>query len=342
VKAEKRQIERALDHLDPAVRCVLLHGPDEAASLILADRLGKAVGAEAERIDLDGAALKSDPARLADEAASNSLFGGSRWIRVRAGGDEIVEAVEALLSAAQAGNPVAIVVGTLKPTSRLLKLALASPAALSFASYLPEAREAGPLVTAMASALNLRLNQEDAQRIFDAAAGDRAIIGRELEKLALFLDAGAERAVTVTSDAVAALTAGEGESSSATLIDAVLTGRYRDAVEELRALADGGEDGVPLVRAMLRRLLQLAALRSEADRSTLTQAMNGPSGKAIFWKDREVVEAELKRWSSSDIAMLVDRITTAQAALMQSGGAGAVLASQELLTIARAAAGRGR
>ena len=36
------------------------------------------MGAEAERVDLSGAELKADPARLADEAASISLFGGAR------------------------------------------------------------------------------------------------------------------------------------------------------------------------------------------------------------------------------------------------------------------------
>lgn len=342
MKADRRQIERALDHPGGETRCILLYGPDEAGSAVLADRLGKAMGAEAERIDLDGGVLSKDPARLADEAASSSLFGGARWIRVRANGDEVLGAVEALLAAPQAGNPVAIVAGALKPASKLLKLALTSPAVAAFASYLPDAREAVPLVTAMASALHLRLTHDDAQAIFDAAAGDRAIIARELEKLALFVDAGEDSPRTVPSEALAAIGAGEGETSSAVLIDAVLTGRGRDAVEELRALGGSGEDGVPLVRAMLRRLLQLAMLRSEADRSSLAQVMNGPAAKSLFWKDKPVVQAELQRWSSPDLAMLVERVTAAQSALLQSGGAGAVVASQELLTIARAAAGRGR
>lgn len=342
MKAEKRQIERAIDHPGVDFRCLLFHGPDEAGSLVMADRLGKAMGGDAERIDLDGGTLKADPARLADEAASSSLFGGARWIRVRASGDEVLDAVEALVASPQAGNPVAIVTGALKPASKLLKLALASPLIAAFASYMPEARDAVPLVNALASAVHLRMSSDLAQRIFDAAAGDRAVIAREVEKLALFVDASEERPVTLTAEAVDALGAGEGESSSTALIDAVLTGQVRDAVEEQRAVAEAGEHGIPLVRATLRRLLQLAALRAEADRSSLAQVMNGPSAKALFWKDKPMVEAELRRWRSADLAMLIDRITTAQTQLLQSGGAGAVIASQELLTIARAAAGRGR
>lgn len=342
MKADKRQIERALDHPGGDLRGVLLYGPDEAGSLVLADRLGKAMGAEAERIDLDGGTLKADPARLADEAASTSLFGGARWIRVRANGDEILDAVDALLQAPQAGNPVAIVAGPLKPASKLLKLALASPAVAAFASYLPDAREAVPLVTTLASGVHLRMSPDLARRIFDLAAGDRAVIARELEKLALFVDASEERPVTLGPEALDALSAGEGESSTAALNDAVLTGNGRSVVEELRAVCEAGEDGIPLIRAMIRRLLQLAALRAEADRSSVSQVMNGPAARSLFWKEKPLVEAELQRWPSADLAMLIDRITATQAKLLEPANPGAVIASQELLTIARAAAGRAR
>src|SRR3546814_1879050 len=79
----------------------LLHGPNVAGSQALTKRLERAMGPDAERIDLDGAALKIDPARLADEAASISLFGGARWIRVTLAGDEALPAIEGLLQAAQ-------------------------------------------------------------------------------------------------------------------------------------------------------------------------------------------------------------------------------------------------
>ena len=342
MKANRAEIERALDRPSDNIRCILLHGPDEAGSRALADRLAKAMGADAERIDLDGATLAKDPALLADEAASTSLFGGSRWIRIRANGDEITEAVEALLSAPQAGNPVVIIAGALKPASKLLNLALASPAVPVFASYTPEGREAGQMVAGMGAAVGLRIAPDIARRIFDAAAGDRAIVAQELEKIAAFLDAGEGQPREVDAGVLDAIGAGEGDSSAGALVDAVLTGAARPAVEELKQLAESGEEGIPLVRAMLRRLLQLAALRAEADRSNLDVAMSGPAGKSIFWKEKPTIEAELRRWNAADLAMLVDRITAAQARLMESGSAGAVTASQELLTIARAAAGRGR
>ena len=80
--AKSAAIERALDIADPSVRCYLLYGPDESGSRALAQRLVKALGPDAERIDIEAGRLASDPAILADEAASVSLFGGARHIRV--------------------------------------------------------------------------------------------------------------------------------------------------------------------------------------------------------------------------------------------------------------------
>ena len=87
MKVKEAQIGRALDNPisngpDGSIRLFLLYGPDESGSRALAARLERAMGPGAERIDLDGATLKEDPARLADEAASFSLFGEKRHIRV--------------------------------------------------------------------------------------------------------------------------------------------------------------------------------------------------------------------------------------------------------------------
>ncbi len=101
--------------------------------------------------------------------------------------------MEALLEAPAAGNPVLLVAGALKPASKLLKLALAAPAALAFASYAPEGQEAERLVLDMARAEGLIVRSDVARRLAEACAGNRAILALELQKLALYLDAAPDR-----------------------------------------------------------------------------------------------------------------------------------------------------
>ncbi len=145
MKPALARLARALDSADPAIRLYLFHGPDEAGARAFAGRLQAALGADAERVDLAGDVLKSDPARLADEAAAISLFGGRRWIRVDPAGDESFAAVVALLEAPAAGNPVAIIAPNLRKDARLVTLASESDAAIVESFYAPECRSGRPL-----------------------------------------------------------------------------------------------------------------------------------------------------------------------------------------------------
>src|SRR6218665_1444909 len=120
VKANRGQAEKALK-APAATRFFLLHGPDDSSSRALARLVGTAMGADAERIDLTGGDLKPAPARLADEAASISMFGGARWILVEPAGDECLTAVEALLEAPAAGHPVVLLAGGPQPAPQLLQ-----------------------------------------------------------------------------------------------------------------------------------------------------------------------------------------------------------------------------
>ena len=338
MKANRGQIERALDAAADSIRLFLLYGPDESASRELAARLGKSLGPDAERIDLSGAALKADPARLTDEAAAIALFGGRRPIRVDHAGDEILAAVEALLEAPVAGNPVAVVAGALRKESRLVKLALAHPAVLATASYAPEGGDADRLVLAMAREHGLSMRPDVAHRIAAGMVGDRALIARELEKLALFLDAATERPGEVTHAALDALGAEADEGDLSRLVDAVLGGKVDVAEAELARLVGDGMDAVPICRAMLRRLHVLAELRGAVADGNGVEPVMTAGGRSLFWKDKAAVSGQLARWRPHDIATALERFLQAEREVKRPGGAGLVAVGEELLKIGRAAA----
>nr|WP_047167275.1 DNA polymerase III subunit delta [Sphingomonas sp. Y57] len=336
MKADAGQIQRALDRPDPGIRLILLYGPDESGSRALATRLDKAMGAEAERIDISGAQLKEDPARLADEAASISLFGGARHIRVDPAGDEIIDAAQALLEAPSAGNPVVVIAGNLRKDAKLVKLALASPTALAFASYLPEGRAADQVAVEIARELGLRIDSRAAQAVVAATNADRALIARELEKLALFVDASPDDPKPADTAAFETIGAVNDESDLSAIVDAVMGGRPEQAAAELALI--GAPEAIGAVRAVLRRLAQIAPLRAEVAAGQSVNAVMASAGKAIFWKDQKVVAGLLQRWSPDRIATAMTRLAALERAYKRSGAPGMILIGEELLTIARVAA----
>jgi len=337
MKANRPQIEKALK-APGDTRFFLLHGPDEAGSRALAKALASAMGQEAERIDLSGAELRGDPARLADEAASISMFGGARWILVEPAGDETVPALEALLEAPAAGNPVVLVAGSLKPASKLLKLALAAPAALAFASYPPDGREAGQLVAAMARAQGLVLRSDVAQRIAESCAGNRALIEQELAKFALYADASPEAPKPIDHDVVDALGAAADEGDLGRLVDSAAGGNAAALEAELVRLRGEGLEGITLLRAMLRRMALLARLRAEVERGADPRAVMALAGKSIFFKEKEGIDRQLRRWPAALIAKAMTRLAEAERQVKSAGAVGPVAADAELFAICRQAA----
>jgi DNA polymerase III subunit delta len=330
-------MERALRN-PSAYRFFLLYGPDEAGSLSLVRAAAAGAGAEAERVELTGAELKADPARLADEAASLSLFGGARYIVVQPAGDECLAAVEALLEAPAAGNPVLLVAGALKPASKLLKRALAEPAALALASYPPEGQEAERLVLDMARAEGLVARTDVARRLADACAGNRLILALELQKLALYLDAAPDRPQPLDHDALDAVGAAAEEGDLSRLVDSVGNGNAAMLQAELLRLSGEGIEGIPLIRAVLRRMSLLSRLRAQVGRGNSPDAVMASHGKSLFWKEKEAVGRQLARWRAEPLARSVSRLLDAERQLKASGGLGPTAVDEELFAICRQAA----
>lgn len=338
MKANRPQVERALKSPGETL-FFLFYGPDEAGSRSLLKQLAAAMGPEAERIDLSGSELKSDPARLADEAASISLFGGARYIVVEPAGDEVLPAIEALAEAPAAGNPVALIAGALKPTSKLVKLALAHPSAMALASYVPEGRDAERLVSDLARAEGLLVRPDLARRIADACAGNRAIMMQELRKLALFADATPEAPREIDHDALDAIGAAAEEGDLTRLVDSVGSGNADLLRAELVRLKSEGIEGIPLIRAVLRRMTLLAKLRAEVEAGNgIGSVMASPAAKAIFWKEKDAVAGQLGRWRSDLLAKSMGRLLEAERQVKSSGGLGPLAVDEELFAICRQAA----
>jgi DNA polymerase-3 subunit delta len=249
-----------------------------------------------------------------------------------------VPALEALLEAPAAGNPVAVVTGALKPASKLLKLALAAPDAMAFASYVPDGENAWRLVPEIARAEGLLVRADVAQRVFDASGGNRAIIEQELAKFALFLDASPTAPATLDHDLVDALGVAADEGDLSRLADSAISGDGGALEAELIRLHAMGLEGITLIRALLRRMALLARLRAEIDSGRSVGAVMASSGKSIFFREKDRIEAQLRRWPSDLIAKAMIRLAEAEREVKSSGGVGAIAADAELFAICRQAA----
>lgn len=334
MKSAKGTIGRALDQPDGKVRFYLFYGQDESQSRAFGERLLKGLGAE--KFVVGGAAAKADPALLADEASAMGLFGDKKAIWVEPAGDEIAPAVEALLAAPAVESAVIAIAGALRKTSPLVKLAEAQGQALAHVSYPPGERDAVDMVEGLARAEGLRLGPGIAARIASAAGNERGIIAQELAKLALYLGASRDTPAEVDRDALDEIGAGS-EGDWMRLGDLALDGDIAALSRGLDAAA-GDAEPVSVLRALQRRLAMLAPIRALVDRGQRPHDAVTSAGKAVFFKEKDMVVRIVSQWDSKSLARVLERSGELERRLMSPDPPPATGAlEEELIAIARTA-----
>lgn len=335
MKASKSSVGRSVDQPDEKIRFYLFLGPDEGQSRALATRLLQALGAQ--KFMLAAAAVKSNPGLLADEAAALSLFGERRLIWVEPAGNDLAEGVEALLSSDAVESPVAAIAGALPKSSALLKLAEAAPNALAFTAYPPDGEEAASLVASLGRKVGLKIGPAVSARLAEACANDQAVIARELEKLAIYVEASPNAPKELDQDSVDAVGADSSEGDFQRLADLALLGEVTELADLVARLPAGSSDSIPAIRSLQRRLLMLAPARARIERGERIDDVMTSFGKALFWKDRSAVGKMLRRWTSDELARVVERAGALERSLIFGEAPERESLGEELLAIARKA-----
>jgi len=337
VKADRSAISAAATRLDPALRLVLLHGADESASRDYAAKIARQFGDEANPLAVETIAAKDldkDPQALVAAASAVSMFGDRTLIRIDDADDDTLPAISALLGGPGGGNPVVAVAGVLRKGSKLLTFVEAARDALAFASFAPEARDIGRVVEEVGAEFGLKPGRGVARALFEACGSDRAVLRREVEKMALYLDATPAEPKTFEAEDLAAIGADLGEAEVQALVTAIAGGDTVAADRLLALLSASGSPGIVLLRAVTRRFWQLLDLRQAVDGGASPSSAVEGARPPVFWKEKQQVATELAHWRTPMLRAALARLLGVERAIKRSGSAGDVLSSQALLGIA--------
>jgi DNA polymerase-3 subunit delta len=175
--------------------------------------------------------------------------------------------------------------------------------------------------------MGVRLSSEAARLLADATAGDRALMQRELEKLALYVDAAPDRPRPVELTDIEAIGAAIDVREAWTLVDAMFDGKSKVLAEEITGEAT--TEMIPALRAIDRRALLLAR--------GLAARRGGSAPRVFNVREKEATERQQRIWTASALATAHQRAMDAEAAIKRPGTAGPVLAQQAIIALARAA-----
>ncbi|HWE74160.1 MAG TPA: DNA polymerase III subunit delta [Stellaceae bacterium] len=327
---------------DAGMRAALVYGPDSGLVKERAEKIARAVCpdlTDAFRVaEIDADALPKDPARLHDEAASLSLMGGRRLVRIQDAGDNVGAIFARFFKDPPPGDAfIVVAAGDLPPRSSLRRAFEAAKNAAAIACYLDGPRELGELAREIFTAHKITARPEAMQYLVSHLGGDRGISRQELEKLALYVGDGGTVDETAAFDAV-------GDSAELTTDEAVFAAAEGDAAQLERALnrAFGeGAQAVSLIRAELRHFqrLHLAGARHAAGKSEDEALKFRPP---LFFKFVDRFKRQLRLWPPARAEAAMTALNEAEARMKTTGLPAETICREALLRIARGAAAAAR
>ena len=340
MKASAAELERLLR--DPKFGFALFHGPDQGLIRERADALTARIVDDVRdpfrTMALSGAALKRDPARLADEAAALSFTGGRRVVRVEDADDGVARLLEPLIADAvsqQRENAAFVVVEAreLRPRSELRRLFEGAKIAAAIGCYADDATTLEPMIAEILAHDGLSASDEAVAYLVENLGSDRQVSRREIEKLALFMGATGtvsledteacvgDSAATSLDELAHAVSAGDHTGLEASLVRSHLA--VSDAVHSLRAIA-----------AHFLRLHRAVGLAEKGrSREQAMAALRPP----VFFKFGARFRVAMERWPRARLAWALVELCEAELTCKTTGAPADLVCSRTLMRIAHAA-----
>jgi DNA polymerase-3 subunit delta len=341
VQIKAGEVDRFLKAPDPAIRVVLVYGPDDGLVSERGEAFARAVTGASDdpfaRLRFEASAIADDPGRLADEAHAVPLFGGRRVIIVRLSGNVRIEsAIAALLDDPPVDSWILIAAGDLRKTSPIRKLAESSRGAAAIACYADEGRDLDRLIDEALEAGGQRIGSEARDLLRSLIGGDRLASRGELQKLSLFAGDGAE----ITADDVRALIGDASAFDVEEVVDAAALGETATVARTYRRLIAGGTPGFVILGAAVRHFNFLHRACAARERGDSADFIVGRAVPPIFYKRRATVIRQIDAWRRPAIERVMAGLDRAMVDSRLRGAITDEVVGQALLMVAAMAAAR--
>ncbi len=338
------EVDRYLSKPDGKHRVILIYGPDKGLVSERATRFAKASGASLEdpfstiRLDADDAA--SDPARIADEVHTVSMFGGERLVWIRGSTQKnLAAAVQPVLDVPPSDALLLIEAGDLKKSAPLRTRVEKSPSSVALPCYQDQAKAIDGIIDEELKAAGLSIDREARQVLKSLLGGDRLASRGEVQKLCLY-------AKGQESISLADIEAVVGDASSLavdTVIDAASTGDIAVMEHTFKRLIAQGVAVFQIVNGLQRHFQTLHLARAQMDaKRQPASAIVGAMRPPVNFQRRDKLSRAIAIWPSVALERTLTRLDKVSLETRTSAALAVPLTSTALLAIAIEAKGLAR
>ena len=277
--------------------------------------------------DLDEQTLANDPARLYDEAASISMLGGRRVVRVRSASNALAKLFEAFLAEPAGDALVVVEAGDLAKGSALRSVFEAADNAAAIPCYLDSARELGDVVRDALTAEGLSIAPDALEDAVSRLGSDRGVTRRELEKLVLY----ARGQKQVTLEDVRASMGDEAEARIEEACDAAGLGDLPRLDLALERLWTADVSPVAVLRQAMshfQRLLLVGAAREGAEEAI--KRLRPP----LHFSRVSAFKSQAQKWNAARLLDALDLLLEGEALCKTTGVPAEAVCGRALFNVA--------
>lgn len=336
VAIKSHEADRFLRSPAAQIWLYLFCGPDAGLVSERANALVRAVVKDKSDpfglLRIEGDQLAAMPGRLADEANTIGLFGGSRCIQIDAGSKSFVPALDGLIEDPPSDCTIVITAGDLKADSPLRRLVTRYSRGASIECYPDTSKQLEQLIDEEMKLAGMSITPGAREFLASHLGVDRLVTRAELSKLVLY--ASGQSAVneqhveTVIADAAAL--------SMDDAIFVAFSGDYRATTEAAsRSLAQ--MDAGVLIGFILRHILFLHRLRSDIEQGASVESVSERLPRNYFGAKKAQLMQQLRAWNAATLLQLASDVADAAASARRDTRAADRLAIRCLWWIARGA-----
>jgi DNA polymerase-3 subunit delta len=334
MKLGPAQVEAFLRDPGPC-RVALLYGDDAGMIRDRGTALIRAVAGSLDDPFLVTELSRDEMGRLPDEAASLSMTGGRRAIRMRETTDTAIAPVRTILRSGSTALVVLEAAASLPARSRLRTELEAAPDGVAIGCYPEEGRALETTIRDILGQADVSIEPDALGWLAGHLGADRAATRAELEKLALY--AGPRGRVDL--DAAMACV---GDMAGLSLDDALFAATIGDVATADRALELAIAEGatpVQVLRAGIAHLQRLQRARMAMDEAGLSAAEAAKRLRPpIFYRRVAAFNRALGLWPGSSLAAALHGFAEAERGCKRTGSPDEALCRNAVLVVARRAA----
>jgi DNA polymerase III subunit delta len=340
--AEKKahEVDDWLKRPDPAVRLVLIYGPDRGLVSERGRAFALSSGLSPEDpfavTRLDGSEIEKQPGRLTEEVASVPMFSDNRliWVRNIGTGSTLAPEVAELTAAPPPDVLVLLEAGELKKGTGLRAAVEKAAGAMALPCYADEGRGLEGLIDATLAREGLGIEPEARQALRAQLGGDRLATRAELDKLALYCRGQQQISVTDVEAAIGDVSARSQED----MLDAVMAGEAAMADRIFAVLTASGANAGVVLSAALRRFQSLEILKADMTQGGKSaHSVVAAARPPIFFARRRAYETALARWTAEALAVALARLEAAVLSTRRNPALAVATARQAMIALAHEA-----